>query len=66
MTAQLIDRVGPGSVASIAKEMGISSYIPKVPSIALGTPDINVMELVAAYGTFANEGVFTAPVVVTY
>ncbi|MGB0527451.1 MAG: transglycosylase domain-containing protein [Flavobacteriaceae bacterium] len=65
VTAQLIDRVGPGSVASIAKEMGISSYIPKVPSIALGTPDINVMELVAAYGTFANEGVFTAPVVVT-
>lgn len=65
VTAQLIDRVGPGSVASIAKSMGISSEILAVPSIALGTPDVSVYEIVGAFGTFANQGVYVKPVMVT-
>ncbi|UII77531.1 transglycosylase domain-containing protein [Flagellimonas sp. HMM57] len=65
VTAQLIDKVGPGSVASIAKNMGLTKEIPEVPSIALGTPDLNVYEMVGAYGTFANQGVYVKPVMVT-
>jgi penicillin-binding protein 1A len=65
ITAQLIDKVGPGSVVAIAKNMGISREIPEVPSIALGTQDINVYEMVGAYGTFANQGVYVKPVMVT-
>ncbi len=65
ITAQLIDRVGPASVASIAKSMGITKDIPEVPSIALGTPDVNVYEMVGAFGTFANQGVYVKPVMVT-
>lgn len=65
ITAQLIDRVGPGSVVSIARNMGITKDIPEVPSIALGTLDINVYEMVGAYGTFANQGVYVKPVMVT-
>lgn len=65
ITAQLIDRVGPGSVASIAKNMGITKDIPEVPSIALGTPDVSVYEMVGAFGTFANQGVYVKPVMVT-
>ncbi|RIV72838.1 penicillin-binding protein 1A [Flagellimonas aequoris] len=65
ITAQLIDRVGPGSVVSIARNMGITKDIPEVPSIALGTLDINVFEMVGAYGTFANQGVYVKPVMVT-
>ena len=65
VTAQLIDRVGPGSVVSIARNMGITKDIPEVPSIALGTLDINVYEMVGAYGTFANQGVYVKPVMVT-
>lgn len=65
VTAQLIDKVGPGSVVSIAKDMGISREILEVPSIALGTPDFNVYEMVGAYGTFANQGVYVKPVMVT-
>ncbi len=65
VTAQLIDRVGPGSVVSIARNMGITKDIPAVPSIALGTLDINVFEMVGAYGTFANQGVYVKPVMVT-
>ena len=65
VTAQLIDKVGPASVVSIAKNMGISREILEVPSIALGTPDFNVYEMVGAYGTFANQGVYVKPVMVT-
>lgn len=65
ITAQLIDKVGPKSVVSIAKNAGISHEIPEVPSIALGTLDVNVYEMVGAYGMFANQGVYVKPVMVT-
>lgn len=65
ITAQLIDAVGPKSVVSIAKSMGITREILEVPSIALGTVDFNVYEMVGAYGTFANQGVYVKPVMVT-
>lgn len=65
ITAQLIDRVGPGSVVSLAKNMGITKDILAVPSIALGTPDVSVYEMVGAFGTYANQGVYVKPVMVT-
>ena len=65
VTAQLIDKVGPGSVVNIAKNMGFTREILEVPSIALGTVDFNVYEMVGAYGTFANQGVYVKPVMVT-
>ncbi len=65
ITAQLIDQVGPKSVVSIVKNLGFDREIPEVPSIALGTPDFNVYEMVGAYGMFANQGVYVKPVMVT-
>ncbi len=65
VTAQLIDRVGPKAVVSIVKNLGLTREIPEVPSIALGTPDFNVYEMVGAYGTFVNQGVYVKPVMVT-
>ncbi|MDT0606177.1 penicillin-binding protein 1A [Croceitalea rosinachiae] len=65
VTARLIDEVGPGSVVSIAKNMGLSREILEVPSIALGALDVNVYEMVGAYGTFANQGVYVKPVMIT-
>ncbi|MCM4167921.1 Penicillin-binding protein 1A [Arenibacter antarcticus] len=65
ITAQLIDRVGPKAVIEIAKNLGISGDIPPVPSIALGSADLNVYEMVGAYGAFANQGVYVKPVMVT-
>ena len=65
VTAQLIDRVGPKAVVSIARNLGITGDIPEVPSIALGTADLNVYEMVGAYGAFANQGVYVKPVMVT-
>lgn len=65
VTAQLIDRVGPKAVVSIVRNLGMTGDIPEVPSIALGTPDFNIYEMVGAYGTFVNQGVYVKPVMVT-
>ncbi|MEM9685943.1 MAG: transglycosylase domain-containing protein [Bacteroidota bacterium] len=65
ITARLIDQVGPQPVVDLAKRLGISADIPPAPSIALGTTDISIYEMTAAYGTFANEGVYVKPVMVT-
>ncbi|WP_212892904.1 penicillin-binding protein 1A [Capnocytophaga canimorsus] len=65
ITVNLMDRVGPVPVINLVKSLGISAEIPEVPSIALGTSDVTVFEMVGAYGTFANEGVYVKPVLVT-
>jgi penicillin-binding protein 1A len=65
VTAQLIDRVGPKPVVSIVKNLGLRRDILEVPSIALGTTELNVYEMVGAYGAFANQGVYVRPVMVT-
>lgn len=64
ITARLMDKVGPQPVIDMARNLGIESEIPPVPAIALGTPDLSVYEMVAAYATFANKGVYTKPVMV--
>jgi len=65
ITAQLTDKVGPTAVASMAKNLGLSGNLPEVASIGLGTADLTVYEMVGAYGTFANQGVYVKPVMVT-
>ena len=65
ISARLIDKVGPGPISKLAADLGISSKIPSVPSIALGTADLSVYEMVAAYGAFANQGIYVKPVIVT-
>ena len=65
ISARLIDKVGPGPISKLAADLGISSKIPNVPSIALGTADLSVYEMVAAYGAFANQGIYVKPVMVT-
>ena len=62
VTAYLMKQVGPRSVRKIARAMGLNGRIPPVPSICLGTPDVSVYEMVGAYGTFANKGVYTSPI----
>lgn len=65
ITARLMNEIGPQPVIDLAKNLGVEQRIPAVPSIALGTPDLSVYEMVAAYSTFANKGVYTNPVMVT-
>jgi penicillin-binding protein 1A len=56
ITARLIHMVGPKTVVRLAKRAGISSHIPPYPSIALGTADASLYEMVGAYAMFANKG----------
>ena len=65
VSARLMDKVGPAPVVRLAKNMGITSYLPKVPSIALGTPDVSLYEMVGAYSTFANKGIYVKPITIT-
>ncbi|WP_299523068.1 transglycosylase domain-containing protein [uncultured Lutibacter sp.] len=61
ITAKLIDMVRPENVVSLAKRAGIESEIPAVPSIALGSVDLSLYEMVGAYATFANKGLRVEP-----
>ena len=65
ISARIMDLVGPRPVINLARKMGITSNLPAVPSIALGTPDISLFEMVGAYSTFANQGIYVKPVVIT-
>ena len=65
ITARLMNEIGPQPVVEMAKKLGVEEDILAVPAIALGTADISVYEMVAAYSTFANKGVYNKPVMVT-
>ncbi len=66
ITARLIDRVGPQPVIDLIDKMGVDTEnILPAPSIALGTPDVSLYEMVGAYSVFANEGVYIKPSLIT-
>jgi penicillin-binding protein 1A len=61
VSAKLIDKVGPEAVIDLTHKLGVKSEIVNQPSIALGAVEITVHDMVAAYSTFANQGVYTKP-----
>ena len=61
VSAKLMDKVGPEAVVALTKKLGVQSEIPVQPSIALGAVEITVEDMVAAYSTFANQGVYIKP-----
>jgi len=66
ITTQLIDMVGPKPVVDLARNLGIKSDIPPVPSIALGTPEITLYEMMGALNSFSNKGIYIEPFVITH
>lgn len=65
ISARLIAKTGPKPVIELLDKLGVDTRgIPAVPSIALGTADMSLFEMVSAYSTFVNEGVYVKPVVV--
>lgn len=65
VSVQLLEKAGIGNTISLAHKMGITSDLPAVPAIALGTPNISMMEMVSAYTTFANKGEVVKPFYLT-
>ena len=61
VSAKLIDKVGPEAVVEMTHKLGVNSKIPVQPSIALGAVEITVRDMVGAYSTFANQGVYVKP-----
>jgi penicillin-binding protein 1A len=61
ITAWVMKQYGPSAVKKLVKRLGVTSEIPEVPSICLGTADISVYEMVAAMSAFANKGTYIQP-----
>jgi penicillin-binding protein 1B len=59
--AKLALAVGIDRVIDVARRLGITSPMPEVPSLALGTADVSPLEIARAYATLANGGVRTLP-----
>ena len=65
ITAQMMQALGAENVVEFAHRVGITSKLDPVPSLSLGTSDVSLYELVGAYGTFANGGIYTEPFFIT-
>ncbi|MCB9048433.1 MAG: transglycosylase domain-containing protein [Lewinellaceae bacterium] len=57
VTVEILMRTGIDSVRQMAEAMGVNGYMPKTPSIALGTAEATLADMVQVYGTFANRGI---------
>lgn len=65
ISAYVMKQFNPESVIEVASKMGIRSRLDPVQSIFMGTSDISLYEMVGAFSTYANQGVYNVPVMVT-
>ncbi|MGN6646940.1 MAG: penicillin-binding protein 1A [Cytophaga sp.] len=65
ITANLVKKVGPATVVDYAKRMGITTDLQPVPALCLGVFDVYLYDMVGAYSTFVNHGVWTEPIFIT-
>ena len=65
ISAYLMKQFGPYALVELVRKMGISSYLDPVVSLCVGSCDLSVMEMVAAYNTFPGRGVYFYPMFVT-
>ena len=65
VAVRLGQEMGIKNIAKTAHDMGIKSPLDEQPSLALGSSDVNLLEMVNAYCTIANDGKHIEPVLVT-
>lgn len=65
VSAKLIDRTGPRAVIDLTHKLGVTTDIPEQPAICLGAVEITVQDMVAAFSTFANKGIYIKPQLIT-
>lgn len=65
ISSWLMQQFKPESLAKLIHSFGINSKIVPVLAMALGTDDLSLVEMVGAYSTFANQGVYSQPIFVT-
>ncbi len=65
ISAWVMKQFSPQAVVEVMKRLGVYSYIDPVPSMFLGTSDVTLYEMVGAFNTYANLGVYVKPYFVT-
>jgi len=64
-SARVLQLVGLYDAQYFARQLGISAMLPSVPSLALGTGEVTLIDLTSAYGVFANGGIFVPHTLIT-
>jgi 1A family penicillin-binding protein len=59
--ARVLQRVGISATQYYARRLGITSSLPSIPSLALGTAEVSLIDLTSAYGVFADNGALLPP-----
>jgi penicillin-binding protein 1A len=65
ISIKLADELGPSLIRSYARNMGISTPIQAIPSIGVGTSEVLLLDLVAAYAVFPNKGIYVKPMAIS-
>lgn len=60
-SVDLLQRLGYQPVIDTAHRLGITTELKPYPSLALGTFDVSLLEMISAYGVFDNRGILAAP-----
>jgi penicillin-binding protein 1A len=61
VSVKILMETGIGEVQDLARQLGITSSLPQSPSLALGSADVSLLEMISAYAAFLNEGVPVKP-----
>ena len=65
ISAYLMKQYGPEAMVEMMRKMGVGCYLDPVNPLCVGSADISVYEMVAAYNTFPSKGVYVSPIFVT-
>jgi penicillin-binding protein 1A len=65
ISAYLMKQYGPEAMVEMMRKMGVGSYLDPVPPLCVGSANISLYEMVAAYNSFPSKGVYVRPVFVT-
>jgi penicillin-binding protein 1A len=65
VSAWLFKNFNPQNVITLMRKMGVTSHIDAVPSMIYGPSDISLEEMVGAFNTFSNRGIYVSPIYVS-
>ena len=55
VSVKVLEEAGIGNTIALAEKLGITSTLPKVPSLALGTAELSISEMAGAYAAYVND-----------
>ncbi len=65
IAAKIMQRIGEGTAVSYARKLGLTTELPAVPALCLGTGEARLVEMISAYSTFVNNGFHNSPIFIT-